>query len=247
MSTRPGEADLEASEFEAAFLLVDIRGFSRIVYELGPHNPRRAGVLARSFWSKVEPIAKSLGGDIYAWQGDCLLVAYRGTPRERALRALKTAQEAHAVAWQDLVPQCWELLTEAAHEVQYAGTGQPPSRATQFAVSSAISDGSVTVVPRSDGRRYTEELTGDTVNLVFSITKAVPPWHIGVTKPVYEQLKGDESTKALVDQWAERSLVLCGALREIASVKMPILDSPVPDIKTSTASASRPSISSVPA
>jgi class 3 adenylate cyclase len=191
-------------QLDATFLVIDIRGWSHIVYELGP-NPSAAAVLVDSFWTLSESAVKAHNGEIYSWQGDALLVAFLGPRLRRVEKALRTAVEVHDIACSTLGPQCWKLLRKAAAKAQYAGTGGSPSPAIQFAVSSAITDGRAIAVPRRDSDRYSEELTGDCVNLAFAIVKEVAPHHIGITEEVHSMLEQRPSSAATAIDWWKSS------------------------------------------
>ncbi|GAA1531456.1 hypothetical protein GCM10009678_11980 [Actinomadura kijaniata] len=173
---------------EATFLVIDINGWSHIVRALGP-DPAAAAALVDTFWEKAEAQVRLRDGDIYSWQGDALLAAYRGDPAGRAGRALETAQAVHAVVHDEIQPACAARLRLTMHAARARGEHVWASSALQFSVSSAITDGTAVAVPRSDGRRRTEELTGHCVNLAFALVEEVTPERTGIEAQVHATLR----------------------------------------------------------
>lgn len=119
-----------------------LRGWSDIVHALGP-DPARAAQLVGTFWAEAESLVKAQSGEVYSWQGDALLVAYRGRPQRRMERALSTVEAIHAVVRIRLEPLCWDLLRRAEAEAEAAaqapgagergGPGRPGARDAEAA------------------------------------------------------------------------------------------------------------------
>lgn len=201
----------QPDEITASFLVVDIRGWSEIVYALGPDKPKPAARLVNLFWGESEPAVRAFGGEIYSWQGDALLVLFRGRRQPRLEAALKATAAVHAIA-HAIAPECWNLLQGVA---RHAGHFGPVPRALQFAVSSAITDGKAASVPRQDGDRRTEELTGYRVNLVFDMVKEVPPDHVAISADAFDLLSRRRSKALDTFRWdGRRDVSLAGAPRQ---------------------------------
>jgi class 3 adenylate cyclase len=172
----------------ATYLIVDVRGWSELVHALGP-DPAPAADIVQRFWDTTGPEIKRTEGDVYAWRGDGLLVAYQGP--DRMGRALEAA---------DL------LLAAVRRDLAVAVPG--------FSISIAITDGRAVGVPVSFGAQQSEELTGDSVNTAFGLVKWVAPGAVGLTCEISDWLaRNDPQTLALFTWDPPRSIRLAGAQR----------------------------------
>lgn len=191
----------EPKSFTAAFLVVDVRGWSKIVHDLGP-DPRLAGQVIQRFWDSSVPVIGESGGQVYAWRGDGLLAAYQG--ENRLERALKAADCLLAVVREELAPG-FQAQLRAAN-----------AKTTHFAVSVAITDGEAVAVPVRFGPQHSEELTGDWVNAAFRMVKWAMAGTVGTTWEISRWLEKNSPASLRAFTWSEpEEVLLAGAVRRV--------------------------------
>jgi hypothetical protein len=200
---RRGRAALVADpkSFTATFLVVDVRGWGKIVHDLGP-DPRPAAKVIQHFWDSTAPVLRESGGQVYAWRGDGLLVTYQG--ERRMERALKAAGRLLAVVRDELEPGFRAQLRAAN------------ARTIQFAVSAAITDGKAVPVPVRFGMQNSEELTGDWVNAAFDMVKWAAVGTVGITWEISRWLAENSPASLRAFSWHEpEEVLLAGAVRRV--------------------------------
>jgi hypothetical protein len=191
----------EPISFTAAFLVVDVRGWSKIVRALGP-DPQPAAKIIQRFWDSAAPVVAESGGQVYAWRGDGLLVAYRGS--RRLERVLKTAERLLALVRDELAPDFAAQLRAANAET------------LEFTVSAAITDGQAVPVPVRFGLNYSEELTGDWVNAAFEMVKWVATGSVGTTWEISEWIADNGPVGLPSFSWQEpEEIPFAGAVRRV--------------------------------
>jgi class 3 adenylate cyclase len=187
--------------FTATFLVVDVRGWSKIVHDLGP-DPRPAGQVIQRFWDSSLPVVGESGGQVYAWRGDGILAAYQGD--QRLERALKAAECLLAVVRKELAPGFRAQLRAAN------------ARTIDFAVSTAITDGEAVAVPVRFGAQHSEELTGDWVNAAFGMVKWAMAGTVGTTWEISRWLEKNSPASLRAFTWNEpEEVLLAGAVRRV--------------------------------
>lgn len=187
--------------FTGTFLVVDVRGWGEIVHDLGP-DPEPAAKLIQQFWDSTAPAIRESGGQVYAWRGDGLLVAYRG--KRRMERALDATESLLAVVRDQLAPGARPQLRTAS------------ARTTKFAVAAAITDGRAMPVPVRFGRQYSEELTGDWVNVAFDLVKWAAAGTVGITWEIARWLTENSAASLRAFSWHEpEEILMAGANRRI--------------------------------
>lgn len=187
--------------FTGTFLVVDVRGWGEIVHDLGP-DPEPAAQLIRRFWDSTAPAIRESGGQVYAWRGDGLLVAYRG--ERRMERALDATESVLAVVRDELAPQARAELRTAS------------ARTAKFAVAAAITDGRAVPVPVSFGQQYSEELTGDWVNVAFDLVKWADAGTVGISWEISRWLTENSASSLQAFFWHDpEEIPLAGASRRI--------------------------------
>jgi class 3 adenylate cyclase len=190
-----------AKSFTATFLVADVRGWSEIVHALGP-EPEPAAAMIHRFWDSTAPMIGASGGEVYAWRGDGLLVAYQG--RRRMEKALKAAGRLLAIVRTELAPEFAPRLRSAR------------GPAHRFAVAAAITDGKALPVPVRFGRQRSDELTGDWVNAAFDLVKWASPGSVGVTYEVSRWLARNSPAALRAFTWDEpEEVLLAGAIRRV--------------------------------
>jgi len=193
--------DLIAGEksFTATFLVADVRGWSEIVHALGP-EPAPAAEMIRHFWDSTAPAIEETGGQVYAWRGDGLLVAYQG--RRRMEKALKAAERLLAIVRTELAPGFWPQLRAAN------------ARTLQFAIAVGITDGKAVPVPVRFGAQQSDELTGDWVNAAFELVKWAAAGTVGITCDVSRWLARHSPASLKAFGWdGPEEVLLAGAFR----------------------------------
>jgi class 3 adenylate cyclase len=200
--------------FDCTVLAIDIRGWSEIVFALGPE---RSAELVDLFWDMAEPLCLMERGEIYSRRGDGLLVAFEGERTDRLERALRAAKMVHAFVPAKMMATCWEKLEEARIEAMFLRSTPELNWSLIFSFSTAVTDGRAAVVERRAGRWPTAELTADHVNLAFAILKNVPPNHLGTSVEVFDALAAARSPVLDAFVWddEEQHRRLAGAQRRI--------------------------------
>jgi len=187
--------------FTATFLVVDVRGWSRIVHSLGP-DPTPAGEIIKRFWDSADPVMRESGGEVYAWRGDGLLVAYQG-PR-RTERAFAAATRLLAIVRGELAPGLRSRLPEAGGSTLH------------FAVAAAITDGRAVSVPVRFAAHQSDELTGDAVNAAFDLVKWADAGTVGITWDVSCWLAQNSPASLRAFSWlGPKEVLLAGAFRRV--------------------------------
>jgi class 3 adenylate cyclase len=191
----------DPKSFTATFLVVDVRGWSKIVHDLGP-DPGPAGKVIQRFWESSVPVVRDSGGQVYAWRGDGLLAAYQGDRRME--RALQAADCLLGVVREKLAPGFRAQLRAANAET------------IPFTVSIAITDGKAVAVPVRFGLQHSEELTGDWVNAAFEIVKWATAGTVGITWEISRWLSKNSPASLRAFTWNEpEEVLLAGAVRRV--------------------------------
>jgi hypothetical protein len=191
----------DSKSFTAAFLVVDVRSWGKIVHDLGP-DPAPAAKVIQHFWDSTAPVVMESGGQVYAWRGDGLLVAYQG--KRRMERALKAAECLLTVVRDELAPG-FQAQLRAAN-----------ARTIQFAVSAAITDGKAVPVPVRFGLQNSEELTGDWVNAAFEMVKWAAAGTVSITWEICRWLAENNPASLGAFSWHEpKEVLLAGAVRHV--------------------------------
>jgi hypothetical protein len=156
--------------------------------------------MIRCFWDSAAPTIEETGGQVFAWRGDGLLVAYEG--RRRMERALKAAERLLAIVRTELAPGFWPQLRAAN------------ARTLQFAIAAAITDGKAVPVPVRFGAQQSDELTGDWVNTAFELVKWAAAGTVGITCEVSGWLERHSPPSLKVFAWDDpEEVLLAGATR----------------------------------
>jgi class 3 adenylate cyclase len=196
-----GGLNAEEKSFTATFLVADVRGWGEIVHALGP-EPGLAAEMIRRFWDSAAPAIEETGGQVYAWRGDGLLVAYQG--RRRMEQALKAADRLLAIVRTELAPGFWPQLRAAN------------ARTLQFAIAVAITDGKAVPVSVRFGAQHSDELTGDWVNAAFELVKWAAAGTVGITCEVLRWLARHSPATLNAFAWdGPEEVLLAGASRPV--------------------------------
>jgi hypothetical protein len=158
--------------------------------------------MIRRFWDSATPPIEETGGQVYAWRGDGLLVAYQG--RRRMEKALKAAERLLAIVRTELAPGFWPQLRAAN------------ARTLQFAIAVAITDGKAVPVPVRFGTQQSDELTGDWVNTAFELVKWAAAGTVGITCEVSRWLERHSPASLNAFAWDDpEEVLLAGASRDV--------------------------------
>lgn len=196
-----GDPITAEKSFTSTFLVADVRGWGEIVHALGP-EPGSAAEMIRRFWDSAAPVIEETGGQVYAWRGDGLLVAYQG--RRRMEKALKAADRLLAVVRTELAPGFWPQLRAAN------------ARTLQFAIAVAVTDGQAVPVPVRFGAQQSDELTGDWVNAAFELVKWAAAGTVGITCEVSGSLARYSPASLKAFAWNRpEEVLLAGAFRSV--------------------------------
>jgi class 3 adenylate cyclase len=119
-------------------------------------------------------------------------------------RALDATESVLAVVRDELAPQARAELRTAS------------ARTAKFAVAAAITDGRAVPVPVSFGQQYSEELTGDWVNVAFDLVKWADAGTVGISWEISRWLTENNASSLQGFSWHDpEEIPLAGASRRI--------------------------------
>ncbi|MBI4183617.1 MAG: adenylate/guanylate cyclase domain-containing protein [Proteobacteria bacterium] len=136
---------------EAAVMMIDVRGFSRLAAEIGPDE---LVSLVTDYQAKIVPVIRAHGGSIDKFLGDGILASF-GATRESETYGADALRAAEAA-----------LATIAAWNGERAARGAAP-----IAVGLAVASGPVILGAIGDESRLEFTVIGDTVNLAAKLEK----------------------------------------------------------------------------
>ncbi len=167
--------NLTGEKRHCTVLFSDIRGFTRMVKELGPEEVVRT---LNDYFAKMIDIIFQFDGTVNKFIGDGIIVLY-GAPvalGDEALRAVETARQMHAT------------LKSLNRERQAAGK-------LPIHIGIGIDSGDVVVGNIGSARRLEYTAIGSAVNNAYYLGGIAPPDVVYITENVYRELAGQVPVK----------------------------------------------------
>lgn len=174
--------------FEATVLYIDMRGSTSV---LNKHNRKTVAKIHMLYYHAIIAVAKDTGGEIRSFNGDSLLVFYKGTTKESLSNAVKAAmQMKHAIT--ELINSNLKNYTNIDFGI---GIDYGKVLATKVGIG---------------GDNETKDLIwiGNNINKSTKISDLCKnPNYIGISHHVYENLLGYVKFGEQSTQWGTKNKV----------------------------------------